>query len=261
MPHETVPISNLRADLTAVLYGREDRDEEARFTEQQVAQALARPSRARRPPRSAQARVSEATFYAWKKAYAGWGSPSRARAPAEDENRRLKQVVADLTLDKQMLQECCKKSLRPGRRRAIAHELLGAYRVARAGLLGGRLHRATSITGSGAGVAPLRMRFGSCGARRASVIGACTSCCAGRAGGSMRRRRNRSPRGGARVRVKRVTKRAVTLRVARARPSRPNEQSCMDFMADRLEDEPADPAVTVEDVFTRECLAGRSMWL
>ncbi len=38
------------------------------------------------------------------------------------------------------------------------------------------------------------------------------------------------------VRVKRRHKRASQLRVGPARPSRPNEQWCMDFMADRLED-------------------------
>ncbi len=47
----------------------------------------------------------------------------------KDENRRLKQVVADLTLDKQMLQEVLQKGLRPARQRSIAHELTA--RIAR----------------------------------------------------------------------------------------------------------------------------------
>src|SRR4029450_6954766 len=57
------------------------------------------------------------------------------------------------------------------------------------------------------------------------------------------------------VRVKRRHKRASQLRVTPARPSRPNEQWCMDFMADRLEDRRRIRLLTVEDVFTRECLA------
>jgi len=47
----------------------------------------------------------------------------------------------------------------------------------------------------------------------------------------------------------------LQLRVVPARPTRPNEQWCMDFMADRLEDGRRIRILTVEDVFTRECLA------
>ena len=57
------------------------------------------------------------------------------------------------------------------------------------------------------------------------------------------------------MRVKRRHKRASQLRVAPVRPSRPNEQWYMDFMADRLEDGRRIRLLTVEDVFTRECLA------
>jgi putative transposase len=54
--------------------------------------------------------VSEATFYAWKKKYAHLGvSELRRLRQVEDENRRLKQVVADLTLDKHMLSEALRK--------------------------------------------------------------------------------------------------------------------------------------------------------
>ena len=47
--------------------------------------------------------ISEVTFYRWKKRYAGMGvSELRRLKQLEDENRRLKRLVADLTLDKQM---------------------------------------------------------------------------------------------------------------------------------------------------------------
>lgn len=50
--------------------------------------------------------IAEATFFRWKKRYAGLGvSEVRRLRQLEDENRRLKQLVADLTLDKAMLQD------------------------------------------------------------------------------------------------------------------------------------------------------------
>jgi putative transposase len=56
--------------------------------------------------------ISEATFYRWKKKYAGLGvAEVRRLKQLEDENRRLKQVVADLTLDKHMLQDVLSKKL------------------------------------------------------------------------------------------------------------------------------------------------------
>ena len=54
--------------------------------------------------------ISEQTFYAWKKKYAGMGIVEMRRVKQfEDENRRLKGLVADLTLDKHMLQEVLRK--------------------------------------------------------------------------------------------------------------------------------------------------------
>ena len=56
--------------------------------------------------------ISEATFYRWKKKYAGLGvAEMRRLKQLEDENKRLKRLVADLTLDKQMLQEVLSKKL------------------------------------------------------------------------------------------------------------------------------------------------------
>ena len=56
--------------------------------------------------------ISEVTFYRWKKRYAGMGvSELRRLKQLEDENRQLKRLVADLTLDKQMLQDVLSKKL------------------------------------------------------------------------------------------------------------------------------------------------------
>lgn len=54
--------------------------------------------------------ISEATFYNWKKKYGGLGiSELRKLKGLEEENYKLRQIVADLTLDKQMLQDVLKK--------------------------------------------------------------------------------------------------------------------------------------------------------
>ena len=56
--------------------------------------------------------ISEQTFYRWKKKFGGL-APSEVRRlkELEDENRRLKQMVADLSLDRHMLQEVIRKKL------------------------------------------------------------------------------------------------------------------------------------------------------
>jgi putative transposase len=54
--------------------------------------------------------ISEATFYRWKQRFAGMGvTEIRRLKQLEEENRRLKQVVADLTLDKAMLQDVVRR--------------------------------------------------------------------------------------------------------------------------------------------------------
>ena len=56
--------------------------------------------------------ISQATFYAWRKKYVGLGiAELRRLKQLEHENRRLKQMVADLSLDKEMLQEVIRKKL------------------------------------------------------------------------------------------------------------------------------------------------------
>ena len=54
--------------------------------------------------------ISEGTFYNWRKKYGGVGvAELRRLRQLEEENRKLKQLVADLSLDKQMLQDILKK--------------------------------------------------------------------------------------------------------------------------------------------------------
>ena len=56
--------------------------------------------------------VSETTFYSWKKKYAHLGvNEVRRLRQLEEENTRLKRLVADLSLDKHMLSEALRKKV------------------------------------------------------------------------------------------------------------------------------------------------------
>ena len=56
--------------------------------------------------------ISDATFYNWRKKYGGLGPPELRRLKQlEEENYKLKQLVADLSLDKAMLQDVLSKKL------------------------------------------------------------------------------------------------------------------------------------------------------
>jgi putative transposase len=82
----------------------------SRFTEEQIAYAL-RQVEAGTPVTQLCRKmgISEQTFYVWKRRFAGMGVAELKKVKQlEDENRRLKGLVADLALDKQMLQEVLK---------------------------------------------------------------------------------------------------------------------------------------------------------
>ena len=58
--------------------------------------------------------ISHATFYVRKKKHGGMGvSELRRLRQLKEENRKLKQLLADLSLDKVILQDVIKKALRP----------------------------------------------------------------------------------------------------------------------------------------------------
>ena len=84
-----------------------------RFTEAQIAFALRQAESGTLVAETIRKMgISEVTFYRWKKKYAGLGvAELRRLKQLEDENHRLKRLVADLTLDKQMLQDVLSKKL------------------------------------------------------------------------------------------------------------------------------------------------------
>ena len=56
--------------------------------------------------------ISQATYFNWRKKYAGLlPTEMRRLKQLEEENARLKRIVADLSLDKEMLQDVIKRKL------------------------------------------------------------------------------------------------------------------------------------------------------
>jgi putative transposase len=85
----------------------------SRFTEEQIAYAL-RLAESGTPVSDVcrQIGISDATCYTWKKKYGELGvSELRKLKMLEDENARLRRIVADLPLDKQILQEVVRKKI------------------------------------------------------------------------------------------------------------------------------------------------------
>ena len=84
----------------------------SKFTEAQIAFALKQSETGIRVEEiCGKLGISQATFFNWKKKYGGLGvSELRRLRQLEEENNQLKKLVADLSLDKQMLQEVIKKS-------------------------------------------------------------------------------------------------------------------------------------------------------
>jgi putative transposase len=85
----------------------------SRFTEEQIAFALKQAELG--TPIEEVCRkmgISDATFYNWRKKYGGLGpSELRRLKQLEEENNKLKRLVADLSLDKAMLQDVLSRKL------------------------------------------------------------------------------------------------------------------------------------------------------
>ena len=85
----------------------------SKFTEEQIAFALKQSESGTSVEEVCRKMgISQATLYNWRKKYGGLGvSELRRLWQMEEENRKLKQLVADLSLDKVMLQDVLSKKL------------------------------------------------------------------------------------------------------------------------------------------------------
>ena len=83
----------------------------SRFTEQQIAFALKQQELGVAVEEICRKLgISDATFYNWKKKHSGLGpSELRRLKQLEEENAKLKRLVADLSLDKAMLQDVVRR--------------------------------------------------------------------------------------------------------------------------------------------------------
>jgi putative transposase len=85
----------------------------SQFTEAQIAFALRQADEGTSVPEICRKiGISEATFYNWRKKYGGLlPTEMKKLRMLEEENSRLKKIAADLSLDKEMLQEIVRKKL------------------------------------------------------------------------------------------------------------------------------------------------------
>ena len=85
----------------------------SRFSEQQIAFVLRQAEEGTAVAEVCRkAGVSEASFYNWRKKYGGlMPSEMKRLKQLEEENQRLKKLVADLSLDKEMLQDVIRRKM------------------------------------------------------------------------------------------------------------------------------------------------------
>ena len=84
-----------------------------RYTDEQIAFALRQAEAGVAPAEICRKLgISEQTFYRWKKKFAGLGvAELRRLKQLEEENRKLKRLVADLSLDRQILRDAIEGKL------------------------------------------------------------------------------------------------------------------------------------------------------
>ncbi|HET6841049.1 MAG TPA: IS3 family transposase, partial [Candidatus Angelobacter sp.] len=203
--------------------------------------------------------ISEQTLYNWKRKYSGIGvGELRRLKQLEEENRKLKQLVADLSLDKHILQEVVrKKPLKPARKRELVEQItqwfeIGSRRAC--GLV--VMNRATFYYRSRAkdrsalrirlrDLAMSRVRFGYL---RLTVMLKREGWAVGK---KLVYRLYRDL--GLQMRTKKRRKLASEQRGPVQSAVRANQRWSMDFITDRLENGRYFRTLTVVDQYTREC--------
>nr|WP_155642102.1 IS3 family transposase [Burkholderia cepacia] len=206
--------------------------------------------------------ISEQTFYRWKKQYAGMQSDQvRELKQLQEENARLKKLVAELSLDKAILQDVAfKKVARPALRRDVVDYVVSHY--------GLTMRRACRLVKQPRSVqyyrsikdprpelrsrmreiAHTRVRYGY---RRVHVLFRREGWQLGR---NQAYRLYCEEQLQLRSKLPKRRKMVVT-RVAKIVPIKPNDAWSMDFVADQLADGSKFRTLTIVDVFTKEALA------
>jgi putative transposase len=198
-------------------------------------------------------------FYGWKKRYAGVGvSEWRELRQLREENRRLKTLVADLTLDKQILQEVLSKKSDARRTSRTGREYQAAIPVSqrRACGLMGITHWSNRYRSGKDPPAALRLRCRELAASRVRYGYRRLAMLLRREGWKVNAKRvyRLYRQEGLQVRTAKRTRCAAGSRVALPGATRPNQRWSMDFVSDRLADGRWFRILTVVDQYTRECL-------
>ena len=235
----------------------------SKYTDEQIAFALKR-AETGTPVAEVIRRIgiSEQTFYRWKKVYGGLGVGELRRLKLlEEENRKLKQLVADLSLDKHILQDVLsKKALTPGRRRELVAHVQGAHGVSerRSCLALGVYRSSVRYVSHRPDQAPLMLRIRDLAATRTRYGYFRTYTLLRREGWVVNHKRvYRLYRDdGLSLRLKRP-RRNVSAANRERQPTAlaANEMWSMDFVSDALFDGRRLRALTVVDAFTRAALA------
>ncbi|MEI6100425.1 MAG: IS3 family transposase [Eubacteriales bacterium] len=237
--------------------------QKARFTEEQIAFVLKQVELG--APVTEVCRkmgITEQSFYRWKKKYTGMmPSDMKRLKQLEEENAKLKKLVAELSLDKLMLQDVLnKKVLRPVHRKEMATYLQQGYQISeRRSCKVLKIHRAIYRRKSVKDeqvflrmrikeIAAVRVRYGY---KRIYVL-------LRREGWKINHKRvyRLYTEEGLNLRHKNKRKRATGSRTpAKNMPLTINECWAMDFVSDQMYDGKRFRALTLIDIFSRECLA------
>ena len=204
--------------------------------------------------------VSQQAFYSWKRKYAGLAlNELRELRQLREENRKLKTLVADLTLDKHIFAGgALKKGLKPAARRQLVTEVRQWHELSEkraCGLIGitrwtnrcqSRRDPQSELRLRLRDLAGSRVRYGY---RRLTVL-------LRREGWAVNAKRvyRLYREEGLQVRTAKRAKRASYRRVPLPEPVRANQRWSMDFVSDRFPDGKWFRILTVVDQYTRECL-------
>ncbi|MFZ0637016.1 MAG: IS3 family transposase [Candidatus Acidiferrales bacterium] len=206
--------------------------------------------------------VSEQTFYRWKKKYSGLEVDQvRQLKQMGEENARLKRIVADLTLDKAMLQDGAKKKiLKPSRYLPVVEYLSMSYRTSeRRACRVARLNRGTyRYSGHKNPWTALRMRIREIAQARVRYGYRKIRVLLNREGwgvGKTLVQRLYQEEGLVLKQRPKRRRRAAEHPRERVRAAQGNHAWSLDFVSDQLTDGRRFRALTIVDVFTRESLA------